>query len=918
MVASAPDALKGARTECRGRSTRRAGAARGACYNRSEMPAPSGRPLLMLIDANGLVYRAFYALPYFTTTDGTPTNAVYGFSTMLLKVLEEQAPEYVAVAFDKPGPTFRHEAYTEYKATRQRMPDDLRPQIPLAKEVVEALQLPIFEVAGFEADDIIGALTRQAEARGIDVLIVTGDLDALQLVSPHTRVMMTSRGITETTIYDEAAVRERLGIAPAQVPDLKSLKGDSTDNIPGVPGVGEKTASRLLGQFPTVEALLEDLAAVRDEKLRKRLEAHRKQVLQSKHLTTIVTEVDSLQLDLEFLKRRPPDADQIKELFTTLEFKTLLERLGVESTRAQGRGAFRMLDAGTLPEQLERAEHLALALVADPAPPHAPALRGIALSARAGEGLYLPVGSSIPPSLAQALEREELPKISEDTKRDRHVLERAGVHPRGFTFDVSLASYLLDPGKRTHTVDSAAWQYLGWRLSNEPNGAQGGALALDQSAEQTAAERADAAGRLAALLEERLRDRELLALYRELELPLIDVLAGMETAGVAIDVDALRRLSATIRDRLEALTEEIYRLAGTEFNIGSPKQLAFVLFEKLQLPALKRTKTGLSTDAEVLEQLAPHHEVVARIVEHRELSKLLSTYVDVLPGMVDPKSGRLHTTFNQMIASTGRLVTTDPNLQNIPIRTEVGQQIRRAVIPGRPDHVLLSADYDQIELRVLAHITGDPGLLDAFRRGADIHNVTASEVFGVAAADVSANQRRLAKVFNYGIAYGISDFGLASQLSIARGEAQQFMDTYFARYPRVADYMRTTVERARREGYVTSLLSRRRYLTDILSRNRQIREGAERIAINAPIQGSAADIIKIAMLRIHRDLLPAMPGLMMILQIHDELLFELPRNLVAAAAPKIQELMEAAYPLAVPLRVSVGVGPNWQDLADLE
>jgi DNA polymerase I len=879
------------------------------------MPAPSGRPLLILIDANGLVYRAFYALPYFTTSDGTPTNAVYGFSTMLLKVLEEQAPEYVAVAFDKPGPTFRHEAYAEYKATRQKMPDDLRPQIPLAKEVVEALQLPIFEVAGFEADDVIGALARQAEAEGIDVLIVTGDLDALQLVSPHTRVMMTSRGITETVIYDEATVRERFGIAPSQVPDLKSLKGDSTDNIPGVPGVGEKTASRLLGQFQNVEALLAGLAAVREDKLRRRLEEHREQILQSKQLTTIVTEVDHLRLDLEFLRRRPPDAEQVKELFTSLEFKTLLERLGVAGTRAEERGAFHMLDAATLPEQLERAERLALVLVADPGSPFTATLRGIAGSTTSGEGVYVAVDPSIPASLARALERDDLPKISEDIKRDRHFLERAGLHPRGFTCDVSLASYLLDPGKRTHTLESAAWQYLGWRLGD---GAEEDALALEQGTDEAAAERADAAGRLARVLEERLRERELLSLYREVELPLIDVLAAMETAGVAIDVEALRRLSSTIRDRLEALTEDIYRLAGTEFNIGSPKQLAFVLFEKLQLPALKRTKTGLSTDAEVLEQLAPQHEVVARIVEHRELSKLLSTYVDVLPNMVDPRTGRLHTTFNQNVASTGRLVTTDPNLQNIPIRTEVGQQIRRAIVPGRPECVLLSADYDQIELRVLAHITGDAGLLDAFRRGDDIHNVTASEVFGVASADVSPNQRRLAKVFNYGIAYGISDFGLASQLGIARGEAQQFMDTYFARYPRVADYMRSTIERARREGYVTSLLSRRRYLPDILSRNRQIREAAERIAINAPIQGSAADIIKIAMLRIHRDLLPAMPEVMMILQIHDELLFELPRKLMATAAPRIKEIMEGAYSLAVPLRVSVGAGANWQDLADVE
>lgn len=879
------------------------------------MSAPSGRPLLVLIDANGLVYRAFFALPYFTTSNGQPTNAVYGFTTMLLKVLEEESPQYVAVAFDKPGPTFRHEAYAEYKATRRRMPDDLRPQIGMAKEVVEALQLPIFEVAGFEADDVIGALARQAEVQGIDVRIVTGDLDALQLVSPHTQVMMTARGITETTVYDEAAVRERFGIAPSQIPDLKSLKGDPTDNIPGVPGVGEKTASRLLRLYPTVEALLDAVGDIREAKLREKLQEHREQILQSKHLATIVTDLDNVRLDPEFLRRRPPDAEQVKALFTSLEFKTLLERLGVAAPAPQARGAYRTVDASGLLRVLADATRLAISPVADPGHPLLSALRGIAVSAKDGEAAYIPLEAAVPTALAEILGRADLPKLCEDAKRDRLLLEGAGVHPQGCAFDISLASYLLDPGKRTHTLQSAAWQYLGWRLGGA--GVDTDALPLGQTSEELAAEQADVIGRLGEVLEARLRERELLELYQGIEFPLVEVLARMETVGVAIDAEALAALSTTLRARLAALTEEIYRLAGTEFNIGSPKQLAFVLFEKLQLPALKRTKTGFSTDAEVLEQLAPQHEVVARILEYRELSKLLSTYVDVLPGLINPRTGRLHTTFNQTVASTGRVITTDPNLQNIPIRTDAGQQIRRAFVPGRPGCVLLSADYDQIELRVLAHITGDAGLLEAFRRGEDIHAVTAAQVFGVAADGVSADQRRLAKVFNYGIAYGISDFGLAAQLGIGRAEAHQFMDTYFARYPKVAEYMRATVELARRQGYVTTLLNRRRYLPDILSRNRVIREAAERIAINAPIQGTAADIIKIAMLRIHRDLLPEAAGLEMILQIHDELLFELPETMVAAVAPRIRQIMGQAVELAVPLAVSIACGPNWQDLTDV-
>ena len=887
------------------------------------MPSRTRPPKLLLLDANGLVYRAFYALPYFTTHDGRPTNAVYGFTTMLLKVLEEETPDYVAVAFDKPGPTFRHEAFAEYKATRQKMPDDLRPQIALAKDVVEALELPHLEVAGFEADDVIGALTRRAEAQGMEVLIVTGDLDALQLVSPHTRVMVTSRGISETTVYDEAAVQSRFGLAPAQIPDLKSLKGDTTDNIPGVPGVGEKTAARLLAGGTTVETLLDGLGGVRDARLRARLAEHRAQILQSKSLATIATDVD-LPVDIDALRRRPVDTDRLRALFTRLEFKSLLDRLGVAAPKAQARGRYRTISPDAVAVFLVGAAHVAIAPVFEQAShPLVARLRGLGLAVKPEEAVYVDLAGGVPPALAAALEREDVPKLSQDSKRDRLLLEGAGLTPRGFVFDVALASYLIDPGKRTHTLETAAWEQLGWRLHDAAGtggtspGPDGNGLALGQSADEGAAEEADLIVRLQEIMEAQVREREVDRLYREIELPLAEVLARMERVGVAIDVGTLRTLSASLRTRIDELTQDIYRLAGTEFNVGSPKQLAFVLFEKLQLPALKRTKTGLSTDAEVLEQLAPQHEVVARILEHRELSKLLSTYVDVLPGMVDPRTGRLHTTFNQAVASTGRVITTDPNLQNIPVRTEVGQQIRRAVVAGREGTVLLSADYSQLELRILAHITKDPGLLEAFRKGDDIHTVTAAEVFGAPVEQVTREMRRRMKAFNYGIAYGISDFGLAAQLGTGREEARAFMETYFSRYPRVAEYMRSTVEGARRDGYVTTLLSRRRYMPDILSRNRVIREGAERIAINAPIQGSAADIIKIAMLRIYRDLLPTASGLEMILQIHDELLFELPEELVPRVAPEIRRLMEEAYQLAAPLSVHLYTGRNWQDLSEV-
>jgi len=693
---------------------------------------------------------------------------------------------------------------------------------------------------------------------------------------------------------------------------LKSLKGDTTDNIPGVPGVGEKTAGRLLADHPSIEAVLDALDGLRDARLRERLAAHREQVLQSKHLSTIDTTVD-LQFDFESLRRRAPDLEHVRRLFTRLEFKTLLERLDVRPPVTQSKGVYRTLRPDALAGVLSGAAQLALAPVFDDGHPLGAHLRGIALAPRSGEAAYVPLSDGVPRILAEVLERQDLPKLSQDVKRDRLLLEGARVHPRGFAFDVSLASYLLDPGKRTHTLESAAWEHLGWRLGGPAGEAE---LELGPPPEENAAEQADLIARLREVMEARMREREVERLYREVELPLAEVLARMEQVGVAIDVPALQAISAALRARLDELTQEIYRLAGTEFNIGSTKQLAFVLFEKLQLPALKRTKTGFSTDAEVLEQLAPQHAVVARLLEHRELSKLLSTYVDVLPGLVDPRTARLHATFNQTVAATGRIITTEPNLQNIPIRTEVGQRIRRTVVP-RPGAVLLSADYSQIELRVLAHITQDPGLLEAFRRGDDIHTVTAAEVFGVSTGGVTSEMRRQAKVFNFGIAYGISDFGLAAQLGIGREEARQFMDTYFSRYPGVAEYMKTVVERARREGYVTTLLGRRRYLPDILSRNRVIREAAERVAINAPIQGTASDIIKMAMLQIYRDVVA--PGRVeMILQIHDELLFELPPDEVPRIAPQIRERMEHAFQLAAPLSVSLGSGPNWQDLTELE
>lgn len=875
--------------------------------------SPGGK--LVLIDANGLVYRAFFALPYFTTSDGRPTNAVYGFTNMLLKILDEERPDYIAAAYDRAAPTFRHTAYKEYKATRERMPDDLRPQLATSKEILEALAIPIYEVDGYEADDILGTIARKASAEGLEVLIVTGDLDCLQLVDGQIKVMMTSRGITETTIYDGAKVRERFGFPPARLPDYKGLKGDTTDNIPGVPGIGEKTASQLIQQFGEVEDLLEHLDEL-PPKLQQAIRARAEQVLQSKHLATIVTEAP-LSWSWEELRRRPPDRTRVRDLFSSLEFKSLIDRLGVvPEPKPEG-----LYTAAASPEELARwvrpAEAVGVVLVRGEGHPVVAKLLGVALSIGPGEARYLPVADEVPADVAAVFEAQT-PKTSADMKADLLTLQRFGLRPRGLDFDVVIASYLMNPGRKTHTLAGASWEFLGWRLradEEQPDEGQGGlGLGRDEAAE--ACEAADVLGRLRPVMTERMQERDVYALFRDVEMPLVTVLADMEAAGVAVDVPYLRELSAELDARLAALTTEIHRLAGTEFNIGSPKQLAFVLFEKLQLPAFKRTKTGYSTDAEVLEQLAPQHEIVARILAHRELSKLKQTYIDVLPALINPQTGRVHATFNQTVAATGRIITTDPNLQNIPIRTEEGRKIRRAIVAG-PGKALLAADYSQIDLRVLAHVTGDPGLVEAFTRDDDIHSVTAAEVFGVARREVTPELRRRAKTIVFGVAYGMSEFGLAAQLGIGRTEAKAYIEQYYAKYPKVRRYMLDIVEQCRRDGYVTTIMSRRRYIPEVLTRNRPIREAAERTAINTPIQGSTADIIKQAMVTLGREVLPHHPGVAMTLHVHDELLFEAAEADARRIGPEVKRVMEEAFALSVPLRVDLRIGPNWRDMEPL-
>ncbi|MDR7532469.1 MAG: DNA polymerase I [Armatimonadota bacterium] len=879
---------------------------------------------LVLLDTNGLIYRAFYALPYLTTSSGRPTNAVYGLTAMVLKVLEDERPDYIAAAFDRPEPTFRHERYEAYKAHREAMPDDLRPQVATAKQVLEALRIPIVEVPGYEADDVIATLARRAVADGLEVLIVSGDLDTLQLVDGRIRVMVTSRGVTDTVVYDEARVRQRFGFAPARLPDYKSLRGDPSDNIPGVPGVGAKTAAALIQQFDTVEQLLARLAEV-PPKLREPLERAADQVRESKALATLATDVP-LAVDWEALRVRAPDWARVEALFSELEFRVFLERLraraeasvapgepavasGAHTAVAPGE-ATAAASAGDLVRLARAGGRIGVAFARGEGHPLTAPLLAVGVASAAGAAWLGLDGDRLPPEIAAVLEDPTVRKVSADVKGDLLTLEGRGVRPAGFDFDVGIASYLLNPGKRTHTLATAAREFLGLDLDADRGGRPD---ALDGV---WAARAAAALLRLREVLEPRLEERQLDRLFAEVELPLAAVLAEMERHGVAVDLPYLAALGDELGARLAAVEREIYALVGTEFNIGSPRQLAFVLFEKLQLPPVKRTKTGYSTDAEVLEALASRHEVVAKILEHRELAKLKSTYVDVLPRLADARTGRVHTTFNQTLAATGRVITESPNLQNLPIRTEEGRKIRRAII-APAGMVLLSADYSQIDLRVLAHVTGDPGLVDAFARGDDIHAVIAAEVFGVARQAVTPELRRRAKTIVFGVAYGMSEHGLALQLGIDRAQARAFIERYYARFPGVRQYMQQVVEQARRDGFVTTVLNRRRYLPDLRSRNRQVREAAERTAINTPIQGSSADIIKLAMLAIAREVPPAHPGVRMTLQIHDELLFEVPDGAEETVARQVVALMQRAYPLRVPLVAEAKAGPNWAEMRPL-
>ena len=877
----------------------------------------------MILDGNSLIYRAFYAIPLLTNSEGVFTNAVYGFVNMLMKIITEEKPRCVAVAFDKGKVTFRTGRFDQYKIHRKPTPDELRPQFALAKEVLAAMNIPVYELEGYEADDLIGTVTRLAEAAGYYNLIVTGDRDALQLVSPDTEVLLTKKGISELEKYNPARVCERYGLSPGQIIDVKALMGDASDNIPGVPGIGEKTALKLICEYGSLENVYENLDHL-TIKLRDKLAQNRDMAFLSKELATIVREVP-YDIDLAQCHYGEPDYESVLAIFRKLEFRSLV-RSFMEKMKTAGRdkgdtecGGFKgnyrklalseALDA--LANDLEKGEAAVHYELSNPDPMLAE-LTGLSWSPAPGSAVYV---SGIAPGQAQLFQEEEnispLPamigsragvkKYCHDAKKLMVALDRYGIRWDAVQQDIMLAAYLLNPTGQNQDLVELAAKYLG-RTHIPGEGAA------------EACSRADIIMSLQKILVEKLKENEMEQLYYEVELPLVRILADMEIAGVKVDREFLKAMSQEMAGKLDIITSDIYSLAGEEFNINSTKQLGYILFEKLHLPVIKKTKTGYSTDVEVLENLAEEHEIVARILEYRQLAKLKSTYLDGLVGLINPRTGKIHTTFNQTVTATGRLSSTEPNLQNIPIRLEEGRRIRKVFRPSQPGHVLVAADYSQIELRVLAHISGDENFIRAFRNGEDIHTHTAAEVFGVPDEDVTREMRDKAKAVNFGIVYGISDFGLARNIKVTRKEARAYIDGYFRRYPGVRAFMHEIVEKAREQGYVSTILNRRRYLPDIFSPNYNIRSFGERTAMNTPIQGSAADIIKLAMVRVDRELKARGLSARMILQVHDELIFEVPENEIDAIVPLIRDCMENAVELKVPLVVDIKRGLNWYDM----
>ena len=910
--------------------------ARTAAGTANPADTANDKPTLMLLDGNSLAFRAFYALPAenFKTRGGLTTNAVYGFTAMLINLLRDETPTHIAAAFDVSRQTFRSERYPEYKANRSSTPDEFHGQIDITKEVLGALGITVLAEPGFEADDIIATLATQAENEGYRVLVVTGDRDSLQLVSDDVTVLYPRKGVSELTRFTPDAVVEKYGLTPLQYPDFAALRGDPSDNLPGIPGVGEKTATKWIIEYGSLQGLVDNVESVRG-KVGDALRAHVANVVLNRELTELVKDVPLAQTP-DTLRLQPWDREHIHRLFDDLEFRVLRDRLFDTLAAAGGRvpevdegfdvrgGA---LQPGTVGQWL--ADHAGdgrrsgLTVVGTHLP-HGGDATALAIAAADGDGAYIETATLTPEddaALAAWLADPDKPKALHEAKLAIHDLTGRGWQLEGVTSDTALAAYLVRPGQRSFTLDDLSLRYLRRELRAETAEQQQLSLlddddGTDDQAVQTTILRARAVIDLADALDAELARIDSTALLGEMELPVQRVLAGMESVGIAVDLGMLGELQSQFGDQIRDAAEAAYAVIGKQINLGSPKQLQVVLFDELGMPKTKRTKTGYTTDADAVQGLFEKtgHPFLQHLLAHRDVTRLKVTVDGLLQAV--GADGRIHTTFNQTIAATGRLSSTEPNLQNIPIRTDAGRKIRDTFVVGKGDYTeLMTADYSQIEMRIMAHLSRDEGLIEAFNTGEDLHSFVASRAFGVPIDEVTGELRRRVKAMSYGLAYGLSAYGLSAQLKISTDEAKEQMDQYFTRFGGVRDYLMAVVEQARKDGYTSTVLGRRRYLPELDSSNRQVREAAERAALNAPIQGSAADIIKVAMIEVDKAIKASGLASRMLLQVHDELLFEIAPGEREDLEALVRDKMGGAYPLDVPLEVSVGYGRSWDAAA---
>ena len=900
---------------------------------------------LFLIDGHALVYRSFFAFIRnpLINKKGENTSATFGFVNSLLKVIKDEKPDYLAVVFDTPKPTFRHEKYADYKSTRAKMPDELVDQLPRIRQAIDALRIPAVDMDGFEADDIIGTFAKRAEKAGVEVWCVTGDKDFFQLVTNGTKIYYPGRDTGTYNKMGREEVKVKFGVYPELVIDKLALMGDTSDNVPGIPGVGPKTADSLLEEFGSLDKVLSSVNKIKAKGLQEKVAANIDSAKISRELVTIHTDVP-IKFELRDFEVREPDYKACKELFIELQFNRLLKEFlppgesadsvaDTEESRPASKADYKMIsnlsELKKLVTELSKKKEIAVdtettslnALEAD--------IVGASLSAEAGTAYYIPLGhddkksnlslNEAMPILKELLENEKVQKIGQNIKYDLEILHRYDININPISFDTMLASYVIDPTSREHSLDFQAMKHFNYKMQpitdllGTGKNQKSFATVSVKDATFYAAEDADYTYRLRGKLAPQIDQNELNDLYYNIELPLVKVLADIEEAGIRVDADFLAKLSKQAEKNLEKITAKIYKIAGGEFNINSTQQLSHILFDKLKLPTKGKTakKTGFSTDVKVLEELAPLHELPKLILDYRQLTKLKNTYIDAIPVLISKRTGRVHTTFNQTVAATGRLASSDPNLQNIPVRTEEGREIRKAFIPGGKDFVLLVADYSQIELRILAHYSGDKTLIKAFKDGEDIHARTAAEVFGVNLDKVTPEQRRSAKTANFAVIYGVTAYGLSMQSELNLEQSKDFIETYFNRYPGIKKYMDETIAFARKHGYVTTLFNRRRYIREINDKNRTVRQFAERTAINTPVQGTAADMIKLAMIKIHKDMLGMQSK--MVLQVHDELIFDVFKKELADVKTIVKDGMEKAVKLKVPVVVDMGTGESWFD-----